>query len=501
MADETTQPPSSKTNADDSPLRVDMGLNRDLHARHLVFLAIGGAVGTGIFLGTGSALSKAGPGSLLIAFAFIGLVAFSVLSALGELAAAIPVTGAVSVYASRLVEPSWGFAVGWVYYVSWAATPLELTAAGLIMEFWSTRVNVGIWIAVFWVVITAVNFLPIRLFGEFEMWLSSIKMVTLVGFCIFAICVNAQRHIGFRYYADPGAFAEHLLPGIAGKLTAFWAVTVLAAFSYHGMELVAVGAGEAANPHEVIPRAVKWTYFGVVGVFVGSVFCIGINIPFNNPNLKSTATNALASPLVISAQLAGVRALPSIINAVLLTAVITAANSNIYSASRILVALADERLAPALLKRTNRFGTPYIAVACSASLGLFGFLTLSSDGHRVFEWLIAITTTAGLISWFSVNLCHLRFKRALAIQGIPPEELPYRAPLQPWFSCFGLFVNTVIILTSGFTVFIRWKTSEFFVLYASLMIFVALYLGHKLVYRTKFVKLSEVDLRMLQRNR
>ncbi|OAA72304.1 Amino acid/polyamine transporter I [Cordyceps fumosorosea ARSEF 2679] len=474
-------------------------LSRDLHGRHLQFIAIGAALGTGLFIGIGSALAIAGPGSLLIAFLFVGLIVYSVMVALGEIASYLPVAGSFTVYAGRFVDPTLGFSMGWIYWFSWVITfGLELTAAGLIIQYWNSTLSIGIWIAVFGVIFTLANFLPIRWFGEVEMYLSSIKVVTVVGFVIFAICVNAgtgrEGYIGFKYWREPGAFNEAFASGDTGRFVAFWATLITAGFSFQGTELVAVGAGETANPRKTIPSAIRWTYWGIFSLFIATVFFVGINVPYTDDRLNSDAHDASASPLVLVAIRAGVSVVPDIINAVLLTAVLSAANSDLYSSSRILIGLAEDGHAPRIFKRTNRFGTPYYSVGFCCMFGCLGFLNLSSSGKEVFDWLLSITSVAGFITWSLINYCHIRFMKALKAQNVDRSTLPYVAPFQPYLSWFGLFFNILIILTSGFTVFIKWNTSNFFAAYVSVLIFVVFYVVHKAVYRTKVVPLTEVDL-------
>lgn len=421
------------------------------------------------------------------------------MTSLGEMATFIPIPGSFTSYAARFVDPSLGFAMGWIYWFSWAITyALELTAAGLIIQYWNASLSVGIFIAVFWAVFTAVNFLPIRWYGELEMWFSSIKVVTIVGFIIFAICINAgagaQGYLGFRYWVTPGPFMEYTVQGAAGKFVGFWSVLITAGFSYQGSELVGVGAGETQDPRKAVPSAIRWTFWGIVSLFIATIFFIGLLVPSDNPDLMLGSSDASASPLVIAAKLAGVPVLPDILNAVLLTAVLSAANSNVYSGSRILVALANEKQAPAFLTRTNRHGTPYIATAITSAAGLLAFLNLSDNGGLVFGWLLNIIATAGFITWSCINICHLRFMDALRAQGIARAQLSYVAPFQPFLAWFGLFFNVLILLTNGFLVFIRWDTSSFFAAYISVLLFVVLFVVHKIVCRTRPVKLAEVDL-------
>lgn len=474
-------------------------LHRNLHSHHLQFLAIGGTIGTGLFLGSGEALATSGPVGCLVAFIFVGAIVYSVMVSLSEMAAYIPVAGSFTVYASRFVDPSLGFAMGWTYWFSWSITfALELVAASLIIQYWDAGISMAIFVAVFWAVFTGLNFLPIRWFGEFEMWFASIKVVTIVGFIIFAICVDAgvgrEGYLGFKAWVDPGPFAESIVSGSTGKFVGFWSVLVTAGFSYQGTELVGVGAGEARDPAKSVPSAVRWTFWGIFSLFVATIFFIGLLVPYDTPELLIGTSDASASPLVIAANLAGIPVLPHIINAVLLTAVLSAANSNVYSGSRILVALAQEKHAPAFISRTNRFGTPYFAVALTSAVGLLGFLNLSSGGSDVFNWLLNIVSIAGFITWSSISICHLRFMNVLADRNMPRQMLPYMAPMQPYFSWFGLFFCVLILLTNGFTVFMEWSTSDFFAAYISLILWVVLFVGHKLIFWTKPVRLADVDL-------
>ncbi|KAI1119435.1 arginine transporter [Nemania sp. NC0429] len=391
----------------------------------------------------------------------------------------MPVAGSFTAYASRFVDPSLGFAMGWIYWFSWATTfALELVGSGLVIQYWDSNLSVGIFIAVFWVVFTACNFLPVRWFGEFESYFVSIKVVTIVGFIIFAICIDAgagqHGYLGFDAWVHPGPFVEYIVPGNIGKFVGFWSVLVTAGFSYQGTELVGVGAGETANPAKSVPSAIRWTFWGVFTLFVATIFFIGITVPSDNPNLLTGASDASASPLVVAAKLAGVPVLPHIINAVLLTAVLSAANSNLYSSSRILVALAGEGHAPHFFGRTNRF-----------AIGLLAFLNLSSGGGEVFTWLLNITSIAGFISWCCISICHLVFMRAIRAQGISRDSLVFKAPMQPYLTVYGLFFCVLILLTNGFTVFIRWSTSDFFTAYVSVILFIVLYVGHKALFRTK----------------
>ncbi|KAJ5915868.1 Arginine permease CAN1 [Penicillium verhagenii] len=334
-------------------------LKRRLKSRHLQMIAIGGTIGTGLFITSGTAIAESGPAGALIAYIFVGSIVFSVMVSLGEVATFIPIPGAFTSYAARLIDPSLGFSMGWIYWFNWASTfAVELTASGTIIQYWREDLNIAIFIGVFWVVITALNFLPVGFYGEVEFWFSTIKVAT--------------GYLGFRYWREPGAFATHLItsPESVGKFVGFWAVLIQAGFSYQGTELVGIAAGETENPQKTVPSAIRKTFVRIGLFFVLTIFFIGLVVPYTNPRLATSNSNASSSPLVIAADLAGIGVLPSLINAVLLTVVLSAANSNVYSGSRILTGLALEGFAPMIFARVTKKGVPYVSVAFTAAFGL-----------------------------------------------------------------------------------------------------------------------------------
>ncbi|KAJ5784357.1 Arginine permease CAN1 [Penicillium pulvis] len=481
--------------------RQGPALKRKLKSRHLQMIAIGGTIGTGLFISSGEALAHAGPVGALIAYIFIGSIVFSVMTSLGEIATYLPVSGAFTSYATRLIDPSLGFAMGWIYWFSWAITyALELTATGLIIQYWDPTINTAIFIAVFWVVITILNLLPVNFYGEIEFWLSIAKVLTVIGFIIFGICIDAgagdQGYLGFHNWIHPGPFVDYLVtPGPTAKFVGFWAVLIQAGFSCQGTELVGLAAGETENPRQTVPKAIRATFFRILLFYVFSVFFMGLLVPSDNEDLLSSSSNASASPFVIAAKLAGVEVLPSLINAVLLTVVLSAANSNVYSGSRMLIGLANDGYAPSLFAKTTKGGVPYFGVVLTALFGLLGFMNISTSGTTVFNWLLNISTVAGFILWASLNACHIAFMRALKARNISRDFLPYKAPFQPFLAYYGLFFNILILLTQGFTAWIpSFDVESFFVAYVSLILFAVLWIGHKLVFRDSFVSPLQADL-------
>jgi amino acid transporter len=474
-------------------------LQRKLNSRHLQFVAIGGTVGTGVFIASGTSIATAGPVGALLAYIFVGTLVYSVMLSLSEMSTFLPISGAFTRYAGRFVDPSTAFSMGWIYFIAWAITyALELTAAGIIIQWWNSELSIGIFITIFWVPLTLINYFPVDVFGEFEFWFASIKVIALVGFAIFAICINAgasdQGYIGFKYWESPGAFAPYLTDGPKAKFVGFWAVLIQAGFAFQGTELVAIGAGESANPRLTMPKAIRNTFWSIFGLFVMTIFFVGILVPYDNPMMTLGETNASSSPLVIAAQLAGVKVLPHIINAVLLTVVLSAASSNVYSGSRVLIGLSEEGCAPKFIQKTSKRGVPYIAVSITAAFGLLGYMNLSANGGEVFNWFLNIIAVAGFIAWSCVFICHLRFMDAMKAQNIDRDTLPFKSWGGRPMAIYGLVFCVIITITQGFTAFVPWNTADFFTCYISVILFAVLYIGHKSVTRCSFIKPVEADL-------
>ncbi|KAJ5084941.1 hypothetical protein NUU61_009520 [Penicillium alfredii] len=487
-------------------------LKRKLKSRHLQMIAIGkvskrkqntsNLTWPGLFISSGTAIAYSGPAGALIAYIFVGTIVYSVMSSLGEVATYIPIPGAFTSYAARLIDPSLGFSMGWIYWFNWASTfAVELTATGTIIQYWDPTLNIAIFIGVFWVLITALNFLPVNFYGELEFWFSTIKVATVIGFMIFAICVDCgvgrQGYLGFQNWKQPGAFATHIIddPPSVGKFIGFWTVLIQAGFSYQGTELVGVAAGETENPQKTVPSAIRKTFIRILLFFVLTIFFIGLVVPSDHDHLATATTNASSSPMVIAAKLAGVKVLPSLINAVLLTVVLSAANSNVYSGSRVLTGLAHEGFAPPCFAWVTQQGVPYVSVSFTAAFGLLGFMNVSNQAGQVFNWLVNLSSVAGFVTWSSINACHIAFMRALAARGISRDTLPYKAILQPYLAWYGLFFNVLIALTQGFGSFIpHFRASDFFVAYICPIVFVVLYVTHKVIVRPQFVRASEADI-------
>lgn len=494
-------------------------LHRGLKARHITMIAIGGALGTGLIIGTGKALASAGPGSLFISYTFIGGIVFIVMSGLGEMAAWLPLSAGFTGYATRYCHPSLGFALGWTYWFKYIiVTPNQLTAAALTMQFWVDRdkVNPGVWVAIFLVLIVCINYFGgIKFFGEFEFWLSSFKVIIVVGIILFSLIIACGGGPdgdarGFRYWNDPGAFAEWspMRTGFSTtsddvkRFLGFWSVMVNATFAYLGTELVGVTAGEAQNPRRSIPKAIKLTFYRILFFYCLSVFLVGMIVPYNSPELafanKQSNPSAAASPFVVAAQLAGVKTLPHIINACILIFVFSASNSDLYIASRTLYGLASDEAAPAIFKKTDSRGVPYPSLALCTCFALLAFLNCSDDSRKVFIHFVNLTTIFGILTWISLLVTHIYFVKARRAQNIAEESLPYKAPLGLWGTYIALFFCCLIALTKNFDVFVKtdgvsFHYESFITGYLGIPLYLALLFGHMMWTKSRGIKAHEAD--------
>ena len=364
----------------------------------------------------------------------------------------------------QFCDPALGFALGYVYWFKYIIiTPNQLTAAALVIQYWVDRetVNPGVFIAIFLVVIILVNYLGIRFFGEIEFWLSSFKVLTILGLIILCIIIAAggvpgTQPTGFKYYHDPGAFAVYIGDGALGRFTGFWSSFVNAVFAYLGTELIGVTVGEAENPRRNVPRAIKLTFWRILVFYVFSVFLLGLIVPYNSPQLvfaTEESTSAAASPFVVAIQLAGIPTLPSILNACILIFVFSASNSDLYIASRTLHGLAVKRQAPTIFATTDKRGVPIYSLGISALIACIAFLNVAEDSAEVFGYFVNLVSILGLLTWISILVSHIYFIKARRAQGVDEKSMRYKSPFGLWGSYVALAFCCLVALTKNFSVF------------------------------------------------
>ncbi|KAH6667596.1 amino acid permease [Halenospora varia] len=476
-------------------------LKRNLGARHINMIAIAGMIGTGLFLSSGNTIALAGPAGAWLAYIFMGFVTAGISYTTGEITAFMPVTGGFVRHATAFVEPALGAATGWNFWYTMAiSVPAELSAAATLVQFWDSTTNPAVWITVFLVVIVILNFCGVKLYGESEVIFASMKIALIIGLILAGLIVDLgggpnHERIGFRYWRNPGAFNEYLVSGNTGRFLAFWSSLISAAFSYGNIQVVALSGTETSNPRKIIPDATKKTFYRVFFFYVLSILIVGMIVPYDSKALSKSTGTADSSPFVIAFQAAGIKVLPSIINAVVCTSAISSGSACIFLASRTLYGLSADGHAPKIFMRCNRFGTPWYAVALSVLPSPLVYMVVNNEASVVFGWFVNITTIAGLIGWVVIGVTYLRFYYALKKQGISREALPYKSPLQPYVAYVTTLIVFLIIFFSGYAVFFpgNFTASGFLTYYINIAIFAVLYIFFKFFLKSKIIPLEHID--------
>ncbi|ORY69980.1 amino-acid permease inda1 [Pseudomassariella vexata] len=476
-------------------------LHQDLKSRHMQMIAIGGAIGAGLFVGSGSALQTGGPAALIIGYLIVGFMLLFTMQALAELSVLYPVNGAFYTYVVRFIDPSWGFAMGWDYALAWLTVlPFELIAASITIQFWRTDINMGVWVAVFLVVLTVIQFFGVKGYGEVEFVLSMIKIAACTGFIILGIVINCggvgdQGYLGVKYWHDPGAFRNGF-NGFAG-------VFVLAAFAFGGTELVGLAAAESANPRKAIPQATKQVFWRIAFFYIVNLFILGLIVRSDNPRLVgSSGADTKASPFVIAIQDAGIKGLPSVMNAVITISVISVANSCTFGSTRTMQAMAERGMAPGFLSYVDKKGRPLWCILVQLVFGLLAFVGEAESQSEVFSWLLSLSGLSYFFVWGTICLTHIRFRYAWEAQGFSLAQIPYKPALGVYGSYIGLFLNCLCLVATFYNSLYPSPDAvpdaqTFFKGYMACPIVIVLYLGWKIWTRNwaLYVKVHEMDLR------
>ncbi|MET1181139.1 amino acid permease [Peribacillus simplex] len=473
------------------PQQEGQELKRGLKSRHLTMISIGGAIGTGLFLSSGAAIHTAGPGGALLAYALVGAMVYFVMTSLGELAAFMPTSGSFSTYGTKFVDPAFGFALGWTYWFNWSMTiAAELAASTMIMKFWFPNSPSLLWSSSFLVLIFLLNYLSVKGYGEGEYWFSFIKVTAIVIFIIVGLLmivgIMGGEAVGFKNFTvDDAPFP--------GGFMGVFIVFIAAGFSFQGTEIVGVAAGESEDPARNIPKAIKSVFWRILLFYVFAIFVIGLLIPYTNSSLQGD--NVMVSPFTLIFEKAGVAFAASLMNAVILTAVLSAGNSSLYASTRMLYSMAKDGQAPRIFAKLNKRGVPVAGMILTCSIGMLAFLASIFGDGKVYIWLMNAIGITGFIFWLGISISHYRFRKAFIAQGHSLEKLPYKALWFPIGPIFAILIGMIVILSQNIQAFfsdqIDW--GSVIAAYLGIPLFLGLWFGYKLVRKTKFVKIDEVE--------
>lgn len=462
-------------------------LKQGMKMRHIQLIALGGAIGTGLFVGSGAALALTGPGPLLLSYIILSVVVWFIMNMLCEMTTFLPVPGVgAQQFISDYLDPSFGFALGYNYYYCFAIlVAAEIVAAALIIQYWTTSVNIAVWISIILAVILIINMCPVSIYGEFEFYFASVKLITITGLIILGVVLffgGGPDHdrLGFRYWKDGNAFKEYLVKGSTGRFLATWTAIIKAGYSFiTSPELIVACAAEVKSPRVAVPRCASQFVYRLAFFYILGSLVIGVIANSNSDRLVSGAHTAAASPFVLGIQNAGIPVLNNIINAVILTSAASAGNAFMYAASRTLFSLGKKGLAPKVFSRVNKWGVPYPAVLMTFAIACLSYLNVAKSSSQVFAWFTNITTISGFIAWIAVGFTYLRWRKAIVVQGLE-DRVPYKTKFQPYGTYFVIVFIFLVTLTNGFAVFFEFNAADFIAAYITFPIVVFLYFGHRI---------------------
>ena len=483
------------------PVKSHDNLARNFKERHVSILTLALAIGTGLIIGSGTALKRGGTISIFLAYCFTGSLLLVVIFSLAEMASFLPMQKGFSGYCTKYVDPAIGFAAGWNYFFKYAIVlSANLTAAGLVIQFWRDDLNVAIWISVLYVLVIASNYFSVRIYGEIEYWLAASKLLVLVIIfivCIVITCGGTPNHetIGFRFWRETG-FLPYLVDGKKGQFLGWWACVIQSIFGFVGSEMVGIIFGEAPNPKKTIPKASRQVIFRICFFYIFGVFLLGLAVSPKNPLLvNANGTNANASPYVIAIKSSGIKVLPSFINACLLIFISSSANTDLYICSSQIYGLAKDGAAPKIFLKLNSFDVPFIGCSFAALFGLLAYMNTKESAAEVFGYITSTVSVFGIINWIYILVAYIGYHRSIKAQNIGREEIPFRMWFQPYTSYGALFLIAIVTMFNGYSAFITSFDYKLFVTsYIGIAVNIFLILGYKVFYKTKPIQPLEVDL-------
>nr|WP_174506503.1 amino acid permease [Acinetobacter sp. Marseille-Q1620] len=411
-------------------------LKRAMSTRHLVMLSLGGAIGTGLFLGSGEVIAQTGPIGAILAYILGGLIAYMVMLCLGELAVQFPESGSFGFYANKFIGPGTGYMITWLYWLTWTATlGTEFTAAALLMQEWFPQVSVWLWTIIFAILIFGLNVSSTRLFAESEFWLSLVKVITVISFIILGLLAifgvlsfnGMQSAPLFHNLTAQGWFPQGLVP--------IFTTMLIVNFAFSGTELIGVAAGETENPAKNVPKAINAAIWRLLIFFVGTIIVISALLPHQMAGLDASGVSS--SPFVTVFTYIGIPYAEDIMRFVIITALLSAANSGLYAASRMMWSLSVQKQLPQVFSRLSKSSTPIVALIVTMFGAIPGLLSEQFAPETIFKNLLGVAAFTMVIVWMSICLSQFNFRRQWYKQGRSKAELQFASPLFPIVPILG----------------------------------------------------------------
>ena len=418
----------------------EQGLARQLSQRQLSMIAVGGAIGTGLFLGSAIAVKTAGPG-VILTYVFAAIITLLLMACLAEMAVAHPTVGSFGVYAELYVSKWAGFVIRYTY---WAAQSIaiggEAVAAAIYTQWWFPNTPAWLWVVVYSAALIAINSMSIGAFGTFEYWFAMIKVTAILVFIVLGLAmmfgVHQDRPIGFANFTNYGGFLPH-------GWTGAWLALAVVIYSFIGAEVVAVTAGEAKDPEKSVPRAMRSLLARLAVFYIGAIAVLVGVIPWTQVQPGQDIT---VSPFVRVFEIMHVPAAAQIINFVVLTAALSSMNCNLYMATRMIFSLSRAGYAPEPLGRVTHKGTPFSALLFSAGGLLAAVLLAYLFPGSAYVYMLGISLFGGLFAWLMIFVTHLRFRKHWDART--DRTLPVRVKYFPYTTIVGGLAVLAVLLST-----------------------------------------------------
>ncbi|KAL5334431.1 amino acid permease/ SLC12A domain-containing protein [Aspergillus crustosus] len=380
----------------------------------------------------------------------------------------LPISSPFVRFAGRYVDEAFEVAAGYNFFVFEAAlVPFEVTAANLVIHYWTDAIPLPAMISIIIVLYGMLNVFAVKWYGESEFWLALSKVLLSIGLIFFTFITMLggnpiNDRFGFRYWNEPGAFNEYIKEGDTGRWLGFLACLMYASFTIAGPDYLSMAAGESVNPRGNLPKAFNGMFYRLTAFFVLGALCVGILVPYNDQTMADAFDNGAAGA----------------------------------AASPTLFGLALDGKAPRIFTKCTRAGVPIYCVAVVLLIALLAFLQVSNSASVVLDWIVSLVTAAQLINFSVITLTYTRFRKACIAQGLPRESLPYKSLGQPYISYIALVATTIMAFVGGYEVFLpgNWDVPTFLFSYTMIGVFPVLYFGWKLLHRTSIKKIEEIDL-------
>lgn len=433
------------------------GLKRGMKSRHMLMMSIGGTIGTGLFLASGEVLQGAGPMGAILAYLVAGLAMYAVMLCLAELAVSMPIAGSFQTYATRLLSPAAGFVTGWLYWFNWLTViSADLVAGGILTQLFIPEdvipLSVVQWGFIYAAILVAMNIVSVKVYGELEFWFAGIKVAAIIGFIIVGLGIafggigNSPTPVGFsNLFPEEGIFPM----GAA----AVFMMGLLSVYSFQGTELVGVGAAEVEDPGKNMRKVIKGVAFRIITFYVLAIIVLGMVLPWEQAGIDE-------SPFAKVFSIAGIPYAGQLMNFVVLTSALSAANSAIYACSRFLWSMAHDGQAPGFLKQLNKGGVPsyaiFFTITMSIILVLVDTLAVGGDGEdgvaaKLYLWLVNSSGLVGCMIWIIIAMCQWKYRIVFLKRGGKLEDLKFKTPWTPLLPILVMIINGTLMLTTAFS--------------------------------------------------